>query len=198
MTKPVTSVAIMVLCERGLIELDEPVERHLPELANRVVFETFDAADGSFTTRPAATPIALRHLLSHTAGFGYMFCNDRLAALKRHGRHWAHNLPDVPLLHDPGHAWTYGSSTAVLFADGGLIGTAADYVHFLQMMLTNGQRHGVRVLSEASVSEMTRNQIGVPNATNHPAWLQRELLASQVLESRPYECSSHIATAQTC
>lgn len=110
MTKPITSVAIMMLVEAGEVKLDDPVAKYLPEDAGRQVFARFNAADATFTTRPAARPITLRHLLTHTSGIGYAFCDatvNRIVELTGQDE-WT-----LPLLHDPGERWTYGASTRI-------------------------------------------------------------------------------------
>lgn len=81
MTKPVTSVAIMMLCEQGCLGLDDAVGEYLPDLANREVLDTFHEGDGSYTSRPALRAVAVRDLLTHTAGFGYDFSNHTLRLL---------------------------------------------------------------------------------------------------------------------
>ena len=112
MTKPVTSVAVMMLVQEGDIGLDDPVSQYLPAFEDLKVIENFNAADKSYTTRPAATPMTVRHLLTHTSGLGYAFSNPTLAALV--GSDPGASVTRFPLLHDPGARWTYGESTRVL------------------------------------------------------------------------------------
>src|SRR4026209_2933079 len=64
MTKPVTSVAVMMLVQEGDIGLDDPVSQYLPAFEDLKVIENFNAADKSYGTRPAKTPMTVRHLLT--------------------------------------------------------------------------------------------------------------------------------------
>jgi methyl acetate hydrolase len=112
MTKPVTSVAVMMLVQEGDIGLDDPVSDYLPAFEDARVIESFDASDKSYTTRPASTPMTVRHLLTHTSGLGYAFSNHTLAALV--GSEPGASVTRFPLMHDPGARWTYGESTRVL------------------------------------------------------------------------------------
>jgi CubicO group peptidase (beta-lactamase class C family) len=112
MTKPVTSVAIMMLVQQGDLGLDDPVAEYLPAFESEQVIENFNPADKTYTSRPAATPITIRHLLTHTSGLGYAFSSPVLAALI--GGDPNASATKVPLLHDPGARWTYGESTRVL------------------------------------------------------------------------------------
>jgi CubicO group peptidase (beta-lactamase class C family) len=112
MTKPVTSVAVMMLVEEGKVALDDRIEKYLPQFKDEKVFTSFNAADKSYTSRPASTPITVRHLLTHTSGLGYSFSSSILAQLL--GADPNASATSYPLLHDPGTKWTYGESTRVL------------------------------------------------------------------------------------
>jgi CubicO group peptidase (beta-lactamase class C family) len=111
MTKPVTSVAIMMLVEEGKLKLDDEVAKYLPKYRDPLVIAKFNEADGSFETRPAKRPITIRHLLTHTSGIGYSFSSPMLAKImQKTGK----TELDLPLLFDPGESWAYGASTRVL------------------------------------------------------------------------------------
>ncbi len=112
MTKAVTSTAAMQLVERGKLELDAPVAKILPELADPLVLEGFDG-EGAPKLRPAKRPITLRHLITHTAGFGYDIWNADLIRYQElkgiPGVITCENLAlTTPLTFDPGEKWDYG------------------------------------------------------------------------------------------
>jgi CubicO group peptidase (beta-lactamase class C family) len=125
MTKPLTSVAAMMLWEEGAFELSDPVSRWLPELAQPRVYVGGPAARP--VTVPATEPIRVWHLLTHTAGLTYGFhrvhVTDELhrlrgfelAAPEGHDlaacvRAWA----ELPLTFQPGAEWNYSVATDVL------------------------------------------------------------------------------------
>jgi methyl acetate hydrolase len=112
MTKPVTSVAVMMLVQEGDVALEDPIAKYLPEFESERVIENFNPVDKSYTSRPAAREITVRHLLTHTSGLGYSFSNPILATLL--GGNLGASSTTLPLLHDPGAKWTYGESTRVL------------------------------------------------------------------------------------
>lgn len=112
MTKAITSTAAMQLVERGKLALDRPIADILPELAAPRALEGFDSA-GEPRLRPAARPITLRHLITHTSGFVYDIWNpvmERYMALKGiPGIISCENAAlDLPLVFDPGDKWDYG------------------------------------------------------------------------------------------
>ena len=111
MTKPVTSVAIMMLFDQGKLKLDDPVSKYLTGFDNLQVITKFNEKDATYETRPAKRPMTIRHLLTHTSGIAYGAFNpmvDRLKeATKKH--EW-----ELPLVNDPGDKWNYGPSTVVL------------------------------------------------------------------------------------
>ena len=111
MTKPVTSVAIMMLMEQGRLKLDDPVSKYLDGYDKLQVIATFNEKDATYETRPAKNVMTIRHLLSHTSGIGYSFTNPiefALVAKTKKGE-W-----ELPLLDEPGTKFNYSSSTRVL------------------------------------------------------------------------------------
>ena len=118
MTKAIVSVAAMQLVEQGRLQLDAPVKEILPALAAPHVLEGFDP-DGTPRLRPARTAMTLRHLLSHSAGYGYNFWNPALgryldqAGLPPIPTTWD-EAARTPLLFDPGTRWTYGINTDIV------------------------------------------------------------------------------------
>ena len=109
MTKPVTSLAVMMLRDEGKLGLDDPVAKYLPEFDRVRVMTTFNE-NGIYESRPPSRPILIRHLLTHTSGIGYSFADPRLAKIDDGKKTTA----EMPLLNDPGERFTYGPSTAVL------------------------------------------------------------------------------------
>ncbi|MDH3733711.1 MAG: beta-lactamase family protein [Gemmatimonadota bacterium] len=117
MTKPVTSVAIMMLVEDGRVGLDDLVSHHLPAFADLSVLEE----DGSRT--PMSPPMTIRHLLSHNGGLTYGIFGDTPVdrAYMSSGLFAAQSLPEyvgivagLPLAAQPGERWNYSVSTDVL------------------------------------------------------------------------------------
>ena len=112
MTKAITATAAMQLVENGKLGLERPASEVVPELAAAKVLEGFDAA-GKPRLRAPRRPITLRHLLTHTAGFGYEIWDPAIAQYQT-----ATGTPGIttctnaalttPLMFDPGDRWEYG------------------------------------------------------------------------------------------
>ncbi|HET6705269.1 serine hydrolase domain-containing protein [Amycolatopsis sp.] len=125
MTKPITSVAAMMLAEEGLLELDDPISRWLPEFAAPRVYVKGSAL--APVTEPATSPIRVWHLLTHTAGLTYGFHHGHPvdAIYRAAGFEWGTprgaDLAEccarwaaLPLLFQPGAEWNYSVATDVL------------------------------------------------------------------------------------
>lgn len=115
MTKALTSTAALQLVERGELQLDQPAAATLPELGEAQVLEGFDGS-GRPQLRPARRPITLRHLLTHTAGFGYeMWSGDIVRYQEVTGTPGISSCAEAtlgcPLLFEPGDRWCYGINT---------------------------------------------------------------------------------------
>src|SRR5438105_3345911 len=109
MTKPITSVAALMLVDEGKLGLDDPVEKYLPEFHPQVITDV-DVAKGTYRLRPATRPVTVRHLMTHTSGIGYSWSDPRLALVETKSGSSSLSC----LLHEPGERWTYGAGTRVL------------------------------------------------------------------------------------
>ncbi len=127
MTKPVTSIAFMMLVEEGLVAVDTPVHHVLPEFKGLGVYNG-GGAGVPFMTKPTDEPMRMVDLLRHTAGLTYGFQNrSNIDAAYREGKleNWHGNfdldefvgaLGKLPLEFSPGSAWNYSVATDVLGA----------------------------------------------------------------------------------
>jgi CubicO group peptidase (beta-lactamase class C family) len=126
MSKPVTSVGLMILHEEGLFQLNDPVGKYLPELAKlEVRAERTDPATGAVTvsSHPARNPITVRDLMRHTAGLTYGFFGDTQVdrAYREQGlivedkdlAETVTKLGKLPLRFEPGTQWHYSVSVDV-------------------------------------------------------------------------------------
>ena len=121
MTKPITSIGIMMLYERGRLQLDDPVSEFIPAFKQLEVFESGDAE--SYLTVPAEREMTIRDLLTHTAGFTYdhMYAHP-VDAMYRQRKFFSDmslqtmisHLSELPLLFSPGTRWSYSVATDVL------------------------------------------------------------------------------------
>ena len=236
MTKPIVSVAAMMLMEQGRFLLSDPVAQYLPEFANQQVAVE---RDGQVVLHPVARPATIQDLMRHTAGLTYEFSGqswvqrqyyERQLHIRQPGRDTAgfvKALAEIPLMDQPGSVGEYSRATDVLgrlievlsgqtlgaflaqkiFAPlgmpdtgfvvppekqdriaepfgldpdsgasitvsdiraqpamesggGGLVSTAMDYARFLQCLLNQGERDGVRLLGPRTVDFMTADHLG--------------------------------------
>jgi CubicO group peptidase (beta-lactamase class C family) len=127
MTKPVTSVAIMMLQEEGRLVLNDPVSKFLPQLTKlQVAVEKKDASgQPALELAPAQREITIHDLLRHTSGFTYGGRTTNLTVKEAYAREGVDardltnaelvdRLAKVPLAHQPGTAWEYSRSVDVL------------------------------------------------------------------------------------
>ncbi|MFK4149810.1 serine hydrolase domain-containing protein [Streptomyces sp. NPDC004065] len=125
MTKPVTAVAALLLMEEGRLSPDDPLERHLPAFADPRVY--VNGSGDRVVTRPAAGPVLVRHLLTHTAGLTFGFYRTHpVDALYRAAGLTTPVPPGaglaeavevyagLPLQFDPGTQWNYSVASNVL------------------------------------------------------------------------------------
>jgi CubicO group peptidase (beta-lactamase class C family) len=128
MTKPIISVAAMMLYEEGKFLLTDPVSKFIPEFKNPVVLDKYNAADTTYTTVPAKREITMRDVLAHTSGIGYaqigsgtsnaIYYKNRInggigtpySTLKD----VITRLAKLPLFVQPGEEFYYGLNTDVL------------------------------------------------------------------------------------
>ena len=130
MTKPIVSVAAMVLVEEGKMKLSDPVSMYLPELKDLTVIDNAaDAKESSqVKTRPAKNPIRVLDLLIHTSGFSYaffktfpgggaveqMYLDNKVGEFDVTNEEFVKLLSKMPLKYEPGTTWWYSHSTDVL------------------------------------------------------------------------------------
>jgi CubicO group peptidase (beta-lactamase class C family) len=121
MTKPIVSVAAMMLMEQGQLLLNDPVDKYLPEYAGQKVASLVDGSVQLQVVRQMAT---IQDLLRHTAGMTYEFMGSapvqrqyaqaRIGSRERSNAEFSHQLAALPLMFEPGTVWEYGRATDVL------------------------------------------------------------------------------------
>lgn len=122
MTKPITSVAVLMLMEEGQLMLSDPVSRYIPAFADVQVFDP-DAQDGTRRVAPRR-PITIKDLLTHTSGLTYGIFGDtevdhlyqeaNLLDGTRDLEAFSNDLAVLPLMFHPGKRWQYSVATDVL------------------------------------------------------------------------------------
>lgn len=124
MSKPITSVAAMMLYEQGCYQLDDPVAKYLPEFADTPVWKGGNHSLQEVIVQQ--TPMLVKHLFTHTAGLTYGFMNANVVDAQYRAKRlefpgkaenlaqWVEQLASVPLLCQPGSQWNYSVATDVL------------------------------------------------------------------------------------
>jgi len=120
MTKPLASLALLLLQQDGLINLNDRLDKYLPAFSRPEVLDRIDTINGAviLRTHPAKNAITLRNLLTHTSGFASSFYPKQQAlyeltfktASKHNLEHYADQLAKLPLDFEPGENWQYGPS----------------------------------------------------------------------------------------
>ena len=137
MTKPISSVAVMMLYEEGHFRLNDPVSMYLPELGSLDVLHVTDTLTGAYAFVASEAPVTIRHLLTHTSGISYRFLGSPAFAPSHEQRVLSGLYADagiedglaehpgtiedlvtrlgrLPLMHQPGAAFSYGLNVDVL------------------------------------------------------------------------------------
>ena len=128
-SKAITSTAAMICWEKGLLELDDPVSKYLPEFASIGILDSL-YSDTAFSSIPTTTVLTVRHLMTHTSGIPYgeigdprfeklYLKNDVVDLFPRDERTTLENaqkIGQLALAHDPGSKWTYSLGLDVLVA----------------------------------------------------------------------------------
>lgn len=122
MSKPITSIAMMQLYEKGLFQLNDPVHRFIPAWEDLRVW--VDGTPGNFHTKTPDRPMEIRDLLTHTSGltYGWMQRTPVDAMYRRSGisgadtslEDFCAKLAELPLMFSPGTRWAYSVATDVL------------------------------------------------------------------------------------
>ena len=135
MTKAITAFAVIKLWEKGLIDLDDPIKKYIPEFDKPGILKTYNPTDSTYTTFPAKNDIKIRHLLTHTSGIGYDFIDVNPAIKSIFHKKKKTFMPNsvmcfcdedvsigesikklskIPLHHEPGEDYTYGIGLDIL------------------------------------------------------------------------------------
>ena len=125
MSKPITTVAAMMLVEEGKLLLDEPVSKYIPSFANlKVGVETKGEGGTTLELVPAKRPITIQDLMRHTSGLTYGFFGEGMVKKAYvdaklfdgdfDNAEFAERIVQLPLAYQPGTTWDYGHSTEIL------------------------------------------------------------------------------------
>ena len=121
MTKPITSVALMMLWEEGAFQLRDPVSKFIPDFADQQVSTTADASGNSGTLIPVQRPATVRDMLTHTAGMPNSYRGNTSYYTSQATvmpddtlESYIGRLAKMPLNYQPGEEWQYSAATDVV------------------------------------------------------------------------------------
>lgn len=128
-TKAITATAVMMLWEKGLFNLDDPISMYIPEFKELTILKEFNDSDSTYKTIPAKNQMTIRHLLNHTSGIGYGIIDgdERIRKIYQKAgvvdlyttenisiEQSVKRLAKLPLHHEPGDRFTYSEGLDVL------------------------------------------------------------------------------------
>ena len=128
-TKAITATAVMMLWEKGLFNLDDPISMYIPEFKDLSILKEFNDSDSTYKTIPAKNQMTIRHLLNHTSGIGYGIIDgdERIRKIYQKAgvvdlyttenisiEQSVKRLAKLPLHHEPGERFTYSEGLDVL------------------------------------------------------------------------------------
>ena len=128
-TKAITATAVMMLWEKGLFNLDDPISMYIPEFKELTILKEFNDSDSTYKTIPAKNQMTIRHLLNHTSGIGYGIIDgdERIRKIYQKAgvvdlytiknvsiEQSVKRLAKLPLHHEPGERFTYSEGLDVL------------------------------------------------------------------------------------
>jgi len=193
MTKPFTSVAIMILVEEGKIQLDDPVSAYLPEFKNvQVGLEKVNSSTGQpeLSLEPTRSQMTIQDLLRHTSGITYgtfgkslvkqMYNDANVFDRTQTLQEFVSKLSKLPLAYQPGTTWDYGMSTDVLGRVVEVV-SGASFDQFIAERITKPlgltdtgfyvTEDKVGRIAEPQVDAGTGKRPAVPDVTKRPNFL---------------------------
>ena len=188
MTKPITSVAFMMLVEEGKVALDDPVHRFIPSWRNLGVYVGggggLPGTPPGWLTKPTDAPMRMIDLLRHTSGLTYGFQNRtnvdaayRALKIDPFAREdglqgFVDALADIPLEFSPGTAWNYSVSTDVLgYLVEKISGQRFDQFLHQRIFMPLGMHDTAFFVDEAKAARLAQCYVGTPEGKLTPAQL---------------------------
>ena len=170
-TKAVTTVAFMTLVEKGLVSIDDPVSKYFPGISNKVATAVHE--DGTYETRPAASPMTFVHLMSHTSGLGAGLVREIRSAERRNSDTTAgRTIPE----HTPGGQRSFGGDPDAKYLEDEMLALAKYPLGFdpgtewNYHVSTNMLGYMIERISGRSLREYVKETILEPLGMNETDW----------------------------